>query len=210
MEPLKLSAVLFDYSGLLTTSLALPADIAAFDAGLLAAEMLPALSVADQPHPWHQLERNEITLAAFCDYIDEKVPGSSVLFAADSTHNVMRNLTVLPERLKVAKDVRARGLAVGIVTNNVAEWKPHWRPRLPPGLFDVVVDSADVGFRKPDLEIYQIALNQLGTDDPSTVLFIDDFEWNVAGAIAAGLAGLHCPAELDLGGAVAELLGQKS
>ena len=38
-----------------------------------------------------------------------------------------------------------------MLTNNVREWEPLWRPMLPVDeIFDVVVDSGFVGMRKPD------------------------------------------------------------
>ena len=43
------------------------------------------------------------------------------------------------------------------------EWEPLWRPKLPiDEVFDVVVDSAFVGTRKPEPEIYAITLERLG------------------------------------------------
>ena len=66
------------------------------------------------------------------------------------------------------------------------------------GLFEIVIDSAGVGHRKPEPGIYELAMQRLGIVEPSTVLFIDDFEWNVAGATDIGMVGLHCPADLDL------------
>ena len=43
------------------------------------------------------------------------------------------------------------------------EWEPLWRSKLPiDEVFDVVVDSAFVGTRKPEPEIYAITLERLG------------------------------------------------
>ena len=56
-----------------------------------------------------------------------------------------------------------RGLRFALCTNNVREWEPLWRPKLPiDEVFDVVVDSAFVGTRKPEPEIYAITLERLG------------------------------------------------
>jgi putative hydrolase of the HAD superfamily len=196
--------ILFDYSGVLTTSLSLPQGDLPFDPDALFIELAGALSTLD-PHPWHDLERGQIPLTEFCDYIDERIPGGSAMFAADSDLNVMKNLELRPERLAVAEELQAAGRRVGLVTNNVAEWQPHWLPRLPTGVFDVVIDSAAVGCRKPEAAIYTLAMEQMGVDDSGSVLFIDDFEWNVTGAIEAGLQGLHCPADLDLRAAIDQL-----
>ena len=44
------------------------------------------------------------------------------------------------------------------------EWEPLWRAKLPEidELFEVVVDSAFVGLRKPDPAIYELTLERLG------------------------------------------------
>ena len=52
--------------------------------------------------------------------------------------------------------------------------------------FKVAVSSCFVGLRKPEAAIYRCALDLLGRP-PRRVLFIDDREENVAGAVAAGM-----------------------
>ncbi|MGB9879795.1 MAG: HAD family hydrolase [Anaerolineae bacterium] len=53
-------------------------------------------------------------------------------------------------------------------------------------LFDVVVNSARVGMRKPDREIYQLALEKMGLLAPQC-LFVDDKERNTLAAEALGM-----------------------
>jgi putative hydrolase of the HAD superfamily len=85
---------------------------------------------------------------------------------------------------------RDRGLRFALCTNNVREWEPLWRPKLPiDELFDVVVDSAFVGTRKPEPEIYAITLERLGLP-AGACAFIDDLEANVAAARHAGMQGI--------------------
>jgi len=204
-----IETVLFDYSGVLTTGLDMVTEDVPYDPDEVLAEMIAALA-SPEPHPWHELERGEITLDAYNSYVETKAPGASALFAVESEINVMANLTLLDDRVAVASELKDQGLRVGLVTNNVAEWEPFWQPRLPAGLFEIVIDSARVGCRKPEPAIYRLAMTQLGIADPATVLFIDDFEWNVTGATAVGMAGLHCTADLDLGAAVQELICSSS
>ncbi|MDC1388547.1 HAD family phosphatase [Acidimicrobiales bacterium] len=192
-----IEAVLFDYSGVLTTSLRMPTDDVPYDPDALFVEMAAALA-STEPHRWHELERGEISLVDFCAWVEALVPGASSLFAMDGAHNVMANLSLIDDRLVLVGELKAQGLRTGLVTNNVAEWQPFWLPRLPMGLFEIVIDSAGVGHRKPEPGIYELAMQRLGIVEPSTVLFIDDFEWNVAGATDIGMVGLHCPADLDL------------
>ncbi len=53
-------------------------------------------------------------------------------------------------------------------------------------LFDVVVDSSEVGVRKPDPRIFELALAELGDVDPARSVFLDDFLGNVEAARRLG------------------------
>jgi putative hydrolase of the HAD superfamily len=57
-------------------------------------------------------------------------------------------------------------------------------------LFNVALSSCYLGLRKPDLHIYKRALDILGRP-AERILFIDDREENVAGAVAAGMKGIR-------------------
>lgn len=56
--------------------------------------------------------------------------------------------------------------------------------------FDTIVISAEVGFLKPDPQIYWLALDRLQVS-PAEAVFIDDFTRNLAGAEAIGLRTIH-------------------
>jgi len=89
-----------------------------------------------------------------------------------------------------------------MLTNNVREWEPHWRAKLPiDDIFETVVDSAFVGVRKPDPAIYAIALERLELPAGECV-FIDDLERNVVAARELGFATVHFA---DTEQAIAEL-----
>jgi putative hydrolase of the HAD superfamily len=85
---------------------------------------------------------------------------------------------------------RERSLRFALCTNNVREWESRWRALLPiDELFEVVVDSAFVGTRKPEPEIYAITLERLGLP-AAACAFVDDLEHNVEGAREAGMHGI--------------------
>ena len=86
--------------------------------------------------------------------------------------------------------IRASGLATGIITNNVVEFRDHWRGMLPVDeLFDFVVDSSEVGMRKPNPAIFELALDT-GGFTAAEVLFLDDFEGNVVAAEALSIRSI--------------------
>jgi putative hydrolase of the HAD superfamily len=73
----------------------------------------------------------------------------------------------------------------------VREWEPRWRGMLPVDeIFEVVVDSAFVGMRKPDPEIYELTLEQLGVP-AERALFLDDIEVNCDAARGLGMTAVH-------------------
>jgi putative hydrolase of the HAD superfamily len=87
--------------------------------------------------------------------------------------------------------LRGAGYRMGMLTNNVREWEPRWRAMLPVDeIFEVVVDSAFVGMRKPDPEIYALTCERLGVA-PHECVFIDDFPHNCDAAAALGMTAVR-------------------
>jgi putative hydrolase of the HAD superfamily len=85
------------------------------------------------------------------------------------------------------RSLRTRGYKLAICTNNVREWEPLWRAKLPVDeIFDVVVDSAFVGARKPEPRIYALTLQRLGVR-PQAALLVDDIELNCQAARELGM-----------------------
>src|SRR4051794_21827083 len=90
-------------------------------------------------------------------------------------------------------------------TNNVREWEPLWRAKLPDvdELFEVVVDSGFVGMRKPDPEIYTLTLERLGDGlRAEDCAFLDDIEVNCETARSLGMTAIRF---VDNKQAIAEL-----
>jgi putative hydrolase of the HAD superfamily len=94
-----------------------------------------------------------------------------------------------------------------MLTNNVREWEPQWRAKLPEidEIFELVVDSAFVGMRKPDREIYELTLERLGDVDPTECLFVDDVDVNCETAQSLGMRAVHY---LSADQAIAEIRAQ--
>jgi putative hydrolase of the HAD superfamily len=94
--------------------------------------------------------------------------------------------------LDLMRELRERGYRMAILTNNVREWEPLWRAKLPVDeIFELVVDSAFVGMRKPDPPIYHLTLERLGGVPPQRALFVDDNEGNVEAARELGMRAVH-------------------
>lgn len=82
--------------------------------------------------------------------------------------------------------LRHAGMAVGILTNNVIEWEPHWRRMLElDGVVDVIVDSSRERCRKPEKRFFEIACERSGVSGEQSLL-IDDVDENVRAALGLG------------------------
>jgi len=84
------------------------------------------------------------------------------------------------------RELKARGVQLGLLTNNVKEFGEHWRATFPIELFDDIVDSSHVGMRKPERGIYELTCNRLGIE-PGAAVFVDDNADNIAAAREYGM-----------------------
>jgi putative hydrolase of the HAD superfamily len=106
--------------------------------------------------------------------------------------DLLSELTIEEAMVAEVRELRDEGYAVALVTNNVREGSAGWRALLPVDeLFSVVIDSSEVGMRKPDPRIYLLALERLGGIAPERAIFLDDAPGNVDGARKAGLTAIH-------------------
>jgi epoxide hydrolase-like predicted phosphatase len=84
--------------------------------------------------------------------------------------------------------IRASGLRTGALTNNWADDGTRSSPSglRETGLFDVIVESAVEGLRKPDPRIYTLALARLNVLASETV-YLDDLGMNLKPARDMGI-----------------------
>jgi putative hydrolase of the HAD superfamily len=95
-----------------------------------------------------------------------------------------------PDEAMVAavKEIRAAGLLTGLISNS---WSTsHYDRKLLAELFDTAVISAEVGLHKPQPEIYLLAAERLGVE-PAECIFVDDLRENIDGAEAVGMTGVR-------------------
>jgi putative hydrolase of the HAD superfamily len=87
--------------------------------------------------------------------------------------------------------LRGAGWFVGMLSNMVPSWEEHWRRMVPAHqLFDAVVSSYQVGCRKPERAIFELAAARAGVAADQCVL-VDDLVANCLGARAAGWQAVH-------------------
>jgi putative hydrolase of the HAD superfamily len=200
-------AVVSDFGGVLTIPLL--AGFAAYEerSGVPATaigEALARTTAADGRNPLHELEVGAITEAEFLAALEREV--SAILarpvvlreFGAD----YMDGLEANADLFAYYRALHARGVRLAMLTNNVREWEPLWRSKLPiDEIFETVVDSGFVGMRKPDPAIFALALERLDLPADACV-FVDDLVENIDAARELGFAVVH---HHDTGATIAAL-----
>jgi putative hydrolase of the HAD superfamily len=111
----------------------------------------------------------------------------------DAEHEVWRPAhEALGSAQALLDSLRSRGIKTGLVANSWPDPARLLRADVAAfglaGLLDVIVFSEEVGFRKPQPEIFLHALGQLGVD-PEHAMFVGDrLETDVQGAAQVGMA----------------------
>jgi epoxide hydrolase-like predicted phosphatase len=145
----------------------------------------------DTDHMWHRVERGEAPIVDWITWVGEETAAAGVTVDWEAFGSMMGRLTVHDVIVDRVRSLRPEGYRTALCTNNVREGSKSWRELVPVDeLFDVVVDSSEVGLRKPDARIFRLTLDRLGVEDPGRAVFLDDHPGNVAGAERAGLVGL--------------------
>jgi putative hydrolase of the HAD superfamily len=195
--------VISDFGGVLTTPLM--DSFAAFqDQTGIQPEALgramQRIAEAEGEHPLFELEKGRISEAAFLDRVQGELTADlghvpEMHGFRDIYFNALR-----PNRpmIELMRSLRGRGLRMALLTNNVREWEPLWRSMMPVDeIFELIVDSAFVGMRKPEPEIYELTLDRLRERDgladlvAQECVFVDDIEVNVEAAARLGMRAVR-------------------
>jgi len=191
-------AVISDFGGVLTTPLlgsfmALQDEIG-IEPGTLGRAM-QRIAEHEGEHPLFELERGRISEADFLENLSRELEPelghrpqlsrfSEIYFDA---------LEVNEPMIGVMRRAKESGLRMALLTNNIREWEPLWRAMLPVDeIFELVVDSAFVGMRKPEPGIYELTVERLGDGiEAVDCLFVDDVEVNIEAARDLGMQTVH-------------------
>lgn len=189
-------AVLFDYGGVLTVPMRRSIEAWIADEQIESASFTTTLKAwlgrdAAAGSPIHRLETGELPEADF----DAQFAAAlrTTTGAPVDPEGVLRRMFARvqedPAMWELAEDLRAAGVPVAIVSNSWGGGNLYPRERLA-ALFAPVIISEEVGRRKPDPEIFRLALDSLEVR-PERTAFIDDAMPNIEGAAALGIRAVH-------------------
>jgi putative hydrolase of the HAD superfamily len=192
----EIEAVVSDFGGVLTTPLMTSFMALQDEIGISPehfGKALRAVTEEDGENPLYAMERGETTEVAFLERLGQGL--EPVLGHQPHMHRFRElfigTLEPNPPMIELMEELKSEGMRMAMLTNNVREWEPLWRPMLPVDeIFELVVDSAFVGHRKPEAEIYELTLGRLGLPAEACVL-VDDLLPNCEGARAIGMHAIH-------------------
>jgi putative hydrolase of the HAD superfamily len=150
---------------------------------------LSEVVLADPEHgAWSRLERGELGFDEFCDAFDaECAAHGGTVSARDLMAAVGAGLEARPAMVEAIGAIRRHGLKTGALTNNWGDDPTKGdRVSLTADWFDVVVESAVEGLRKPDPRIYRLACERLEVA-PNATVFLDDLGANLKPARELGM-----------------------
>ena len=159
----------------------------------------------DTDHQWHRLERGEITMAECRALTKEMLDAAGIVATVPapvpSAGGATFNFQLNDEMVAFIHDLKSAGLPIGILTNNVKEFREMWWPLMDfDSVFDTIVDSHEVKMRKPNPAIYHLTMERIGAT-PGRTAFLDGLRANVDAANAIGMHGVWV--EEDASGAIA-------
>ena len=141
-------------------------------------------------HDFHLLEMGRLSLADYLVGLERRAPdviGRPLDYVAYQRFMSASAIAVHWPVVHRIRRLRDDGVNLALLTNNVREFGSAWRATFPVDeLFPIVVDSSDVGMRKPDPAIYEHT-SALLTVEPDAAVFLDDNVENVIAAAAVGL-----------------------
>ncbi|HET8566002.1 MAG TPA: HAD family phosphatase [Solirubrobacterales bacterium] len=208
-----LQAIVCDFGGVLTTpllnSFAAIQDDIGISAESLGRAMREGLAEGEEL-PLFRLERGEISEDEFLERLSDGL--ETILGHRPHLHHFRHMffdaLDPNAEMIALMRELKASGLKMALLTNNVKEWEPLWRSMLPVDeIFEEIVDSAFVGCRKPEPRIYELTLERIGVA-AEACLFVDDLHPNCEGAEAAGMRAVHFRDNEQAIGEIRAALGQ--
>ena len=195
-------AVIFDLGGVVFGS-PLHAIAAYEEANGIAAGAINHVVVhAGRDGAWARLERGELELEAFYPAFEaDCAAGGAAIDARALMQAIGEATTPRPVMLDAIARIRRDGRPVAALTNNWVDdeggmgvVREH---------FDVFVESAVEGMRKPDPRIFHLTCERLGVTADQTA-FLDDIGLNLKAARALGMTTIKV---VDVDAALAELEG---
>ena len=191
-----IDVVLFDFGGVITAS---PFEaFAAYEQelGIPTVSIRKINSTNPDGNAWAKMERNEISLEDFCSLFEEEAAALGLVLSGNRVLGCLSG-AIRPQMVRALEVLKER-VSIGCITNNMKSGHGSGMSRTPEQaekiaeimtMFEVVIESAKVGLRKPDPRIYQMACDELQVAAERCV-YLDDLGINCKPAAALGMRAI--------------------
>ncbi|HAF67838.1 MAG TPA: HAD family hydrolase [Acidimicrobiaceae bacterium] len=191
-----ITAVLFDFGGVITTS---PFEAFAryeLELGLPPDSIRKINSTNPDDNAWAKMERSEVTLSEFCQLFEAEAMSMGLELSGEKVLGCLSG-GVRPQMV-IALEILKERLPIGCITNNMKSGHGSGMSRTEDQaasiaeimtMFEVVIESAKVGIRKPDPRIYEMACAELSVD-PRNCAYLDDLGINCKPAANLGMTAI--------------------
>jgi putative hydrolase of the HAD superfamily len=179
-----ITAALFDFGGVILSS---PFEAFAHyerSRDLPAGFLRRVNSTDPDTNAWARLERNQVDLDEFCALFEAEAEALGHRVDAREVLGLLSG-ELRPAMVEAVRRCSER-LATALLTNNVAGMSGHPEGTGVLSLFDAIIESSQVGVRKPDPRFYELACERLGIE-PQEAVFLDDLGVNLKPARAMGM-----------------------
>ena len=208
-------AVIFDFGGVITSSPFEAFNRMEAERGLPRDCIRRINATNPDDNAWARFERAEIDAAAFDTAFAEE---AAALGLAISGSDVISCLAgdVRPRMVAALDALKAEGLTIGCITNNVRAGKGSamvfddaraTEIAAIMARFDHVIESSKAGVRKPDPRIYAMMCEAFDIA-PVACIYLDDLGVNCKPAAALGMAAIKVTAEAQALADLRALLGR--
>jgi putative hydrolase of the HAD superfamily len=208
---MSVSAVIFDLGGVLTES-PMSAFAAYEEEAGLPAGLIRRLNSADpDTNAWARFERNELDVDGFSAAFEAEALAAGHQVEAARVLAALRG-ELRPAMVAAVRRLRAAGMPLALLSNNVAPMERTGQLGELLGLFDAIVESSVEGVRKPEPEIYVRALRRLSEAvgrpiEAADCAYLDDLGINLKPARALGFSTIKVVDPADGLRELSELVG---
>lgn len=211
-----IKAVLWDFGGVITSS-----PFEAFNryelANNIPEDFIRSVNAKNpDTNAWAQFESSSVSIDEFDGIFAEetekaghRIPGKDVmkLLSGQIRPEMVHALKLVKENFRIAcitNNVKGAGKGPGMASD------PSKAEKIVGimALFDFVIESSIVGFRKPDPRIYQLACEKMGIE-PSEAVFLDDLGINLKPAKAMGMQTIKVSSAQQALAELSEILSMK-
>jgi len=142
------------------------------------------------------MERSEVTLPEFCELFEAEAKSIGLELSGEKVLGCLSG-NVRPQMVRALEILKER-MPIGCITNNMKSGHGSGMSRTEDQaatiaqimtMFEVVIESAKVGIRKPDPRIYEMACSELGVD-PNDCAYLDDLGINCKPAAHLGMTAI--------------------